>query len=38
MALLLKEEDVRTLLTMPMALEAVEEAFRRLAEGTGVLH
>ena len=38
MALLLTEQDVRTLLTMPMALEAVEEVFRRLAEGTAELH
>jgi alanine dehydrogenase len=38
MALLLSETDVRQLLTMPMALEAVEQAFRDLAEGTFVLH
>jgi ornithine cyclodeaminase/alanine dehydrogenase-like protein (mu-crystallin family) len=38
MALLLREADVRALLTMPLALEAVELAFRRLAEGKLVLH
>jgi len=38
MALLLSEADVRKLLTMPMALEAVEDGFKRLADGTGVLH
>ncbi len=38
MALLLTESDVRQLLTMPLALEAVERAFRDLAEGTFVLH
>ncbi len=38
MALLLTETDVRQLLTMPMALEAVELAFRDVAEGTFVLH
>jgi alanine dehydrogenase len=36
MALLLKEEDVRQLLTMPMALEAVEEVMRELALGKAV--
>jgi ornithine cyclodeaminase/alanine dehydrogenase-like protein (mu-crystallin family) len=34
MVLLLTEDDVRSLLTMEMALEAVEEAFRGLADGT----
>jgi alanine dehydrogenase len=38
MALFLTESQVRELLTMPMALEAVEEAFRRLADGSGILH
>ncbi len=38
MALLLSEADVRNLLTMPMAVDAVEEGFRRLAGGTAVLH
>jgi alanine dehydrogenase len=38
MALLLTETDVRQLLTMPMALEAVEHAFRDVAEGTVILH
>lgn len=33
MPLLLTEADVRSLLTMPLALEAVEESFRRLAGG-----
>ncbi len=38
MALLLSENDVRQLLTMPLALEAVERAFCDLAEGTFLLH
>jgi ornithine cyclodeaminase/alanine dehydrogenase-like protein (mu-crystallin family) len=38
MALLLSEADVRKLLAMPAAIEAVEEGFRRLADGTAVLH
>jgi alanine dehydrogenase len=37
MALLLNEGEVRSLLTMPVALEAVEEVFRRLAAGEAVL-
>ena len=37
MALLLSEADVRSILTMPMAIEAVEEAFRRLARGEAIL-
>ena len=37
MALLLSETDVRALLTMPLALEAVETAFRRLASGAAIL-
>ncbi len=38
MTLLLSEADVRKLLAMPAAIEAVEEGFRRLADGTAVLH
>ncbi|MGH9702336.1 MAG: ornithine cyclodeaminase family protein, partial [Candidatus Acidiferrales bacterium] len=38
MALLLCESDLRTLLTMPLALEAVETAFLRLADGNAILH
>lgn len=38
MALLLSESDVRSLLTMPLALEAVEDAFRRLAAGSAQCH
>ena len=38
MALFLKEQDVRELLTMSAALEAVEEGFRRLADGTAMFH
>ncbi len=38
MALFLSEADVRELLTMPLALEAVETAFRRLADGSAVVH
>jgi ornithine cyclodeaminase/alanine dehydrogenase-like protein (mu-crystallin family) len=38
MALLLKEREVNELLDMPLALEAVETAFRRLADGSAVLH
>ncbi|MGH9860241.1 MAG: ornithine cyclodeaminase family protein, partial [Candidatus Acidiferrales bacterium] len=38
MALLLNEAEVRKLLTMPMAIGAVEEGFKRLADGTAVLH
>ncbi|MGB6484751.1 MAG: ornithine cyclodeaminase family protein [Candidatus Acidiferrales bacterium] len=38
MALLLTEADVRVLLTMPVALEAVEAAFLRLADGTADVH
>jgi ornithine cyclodeaminase/alanine dehydrogenase-like protein (mu-crystallin family) len=33
MALLLTESDVRSLLTMPIAMAAVEDCFRRLAQG-----
>jgi alanine dehydrogenase len=38
MALLLTEEDVRALLTMPIALEAVERAFFGMNEGNFLLH
>lgn len=38
MALLLTEADVHSLLTMPVALEAVEAAFRRLGEGKAIVH
>ena len=38
MTLLLTEADVRTLLTMPIALEAVEESLREQGEGKLVLH
>lgn len=34
MALLLTEDNVRSLLTMPLALQSVEDAFRRLANGS----
>src|SRR5690349_1037541 len=36
MALLLKEEDVRQLLPMNVAIDAVEQAFRARAEGGAV--
>jgi alanine dehydrogenase len=38
MPLVLTEADVRQILTMPLALELVEESFRRLADGTAVCH
>ena len=38
MALLLTENDVRGLLTMPAAIAAVEESFRRLACGNAIVH
>ena len=38
MTLLLTEADVKKILTMPLALEAVEDSFRRLAGGTAILH
>ena len=34
MPLVLTEADVRTVLTMPLALQAVEESFRRIAGGS----
>jgi ornithine cyclodeaminase/alanine dehydrogenase-like protein (mu-crystallin family) len=36
--MLLNESDVRAILTMPLALEAVEQSFRRLADGSAILH
>ncbi len=38
MPLLLTEADVQAILTMPLAIELVEESFRRLADGTAVSH
>jgi alanine dehydrogenase len=38
MALLLSESDVKSILTMPLALEAVENSFKRLADGSALLH
>ncbi len=38
MALLLTETDVKQILTMALALEAVEDSFRRLAAGETILH
>jgi alanine dehydrogenase len=38
MPLLLNESDVRAILTMQLALEAVEQSFRRLADGSAILH
>lgn len=38
MALLLSEADVRAVLGMPLALEAVEQGFDRLARGDAILH
>jgi alanine dehydrogenase len=38
MPLLLAEADVRTTLTMPLVLEAVETSFRRLGDGAAVSH
>jgi alanine dehydrogenase len=38
MPLLLTEADVRAILTMPLALEAVETSFRRLGAGAAVSH
>jgi alanine dehydrogenase len=36
--LLLSEADVKSLLTMPMAIETVEDSFRRLGDGSALLH
>ena len=38
MTLLLSESDVKSILTMPLALEAVENSFQRLADGSALLH
>jgi alanine dehydrogenase len=38
MTLLLSEAEVKSILTMPLALEAVENSFQRLADGSAVLH
>lgn len=38
MALLLTESDVKSLLTMPMAIQAVEDSFLRLANGSALVH
>lgn len=38
MAVLLSESDVRSLLTMPLAIEAVEDAFRRLGDRSAQFH
>lgn len=38
MTLMLREADVRAVLTMPLALEAVEEISRRQASGEAILH
>lgn len=38
MPLLLTEADVRAILTMPLALAAVEDSFRRLADDSAVMH
>jgi ornithine cyclodeaminase/alanine dehydrogenase-like protein (mu-crystallin family) len=37
MPLLLTETDVKAILTMSLAMEAVEESFRRLADGTAIV-
>jgi ornithine cyclodeaminase/alanine dehydrogenase-like protein (mu-crystallin family) len=38
MALLLTEADVKSLFTMPLALECVQHSFQRLADGSALLH
>ncbi|MHB8411914.1 MAG: ornithine cyclodeaminase family protein [Candidatus Acidiferrales bacterium] len=38
MTLLLREADVQSLLTMALAIEAVEDAFRRLTDGSAQFH
>jgi alanine dehydrogenase len=38
MTLLLSESEVKSILTMPLALEAVENSFQRLADGSALLH
>jgi alanine dehydrogenase len=36
--LLLSESDVKSLLTMPIAIDAVENSFRRLGDGSALVH
>jgi alanine dehydrogenase len=38
MPLLLTEADVKSLLSMPLALECVQDSFQRLADGSALLH
>lgn len=38
MPLLLTESDVKSLLTMPLALACVQDSFQRLADGSALLH
>jgi alanine dehydrogenase len=38
MAILLTEADVKELLTMPLAIAAVEDSFRRLADQSAIVH
>jgi alanine dehydrogenase len=38
MTVLLSEADVKSILTMPLALKEVENSFQRLADGSAVLH
>jgi alanine dehydrogenase len=38
MPLLLTESDVKSFLTMPLALECVQNSFQRLADGSALLH
>jgi ornithine cyclodeaminase/alanine dehydrogenase-like protein (mu-crystallin family) len=38
MPLLLTEADVKSVLTMPLALECVQDSFQRLADGSALLH
>jgi alanine dehydrogenase len=38
MPLLLTEADVKSILTMALAIESVEDSFRRLADGSALLH
>jgi alanine dehydrogenase len=38
MPLLLTEADVKSILTMALAIEAVEDSFQRLADGSALLH
>jgi len=38
MPLVLNEAEVKSILTMPMALDALDASFQRLADGTAILH